>query len=693
MTKSLATAYIIFCLFIAFITWMLFYGIGLAIFFKDGRVLKATISDNFFASLKQVWFYYQHPTVQKMAFGAIIPTVILASWVCWLGLRKASNPLGEAAFQTLPVLIKNKWFQKKGHLFGRMSNKLLRRNDDRHHLIIGPTRSGKGIGYVIPNALMHEGSMIVTDLKGEVFERTAGYRKKNGNSVYFFAPGSERTNRWNPLDFIREGRGDRTTDIQNMANILIPESQGDNAVFQGLAQQLLAGILSYMLESPTYENHRNLAEVNSFVNSGMDLQKQIAAILKQEPYLSKFTQESFNSYLGLSDRVAASTLVDIQNAMRPFKNERIASATTVTDIDLKSMKRKPVTVYVAPKINDVTLLRPLLTLFVQQVLDLLTLEFDEKSLPVYFLLDEFRQLKKMSEVVNKLPYVAGYNIKMAFVIQDLKNLDEIYGETSRWSLLGNCGYQICLAANDQATAEYFSKSLGKTTIRYQSESRTIEMIGVPRRTKIEQIRERDLMMPQEVRQMPAGKMILLPQGEAPIYSDKIRYFEIKAFNLAVDYSQKNQPILDALDYYIPLPPLAQRLKTEQKSPPVEENSIQSSSDAVKQDETVPVSESPEAKTASPLPVNQSTEAPTPVQEEETREEPETEDQNAVEPVIEEEDANDSFLELRKAKNRRKNKMNEHGEALAKKEPSKLKADNLFAMLDAVNMKVAADNPQ
>lgn len=688
MSKSFSIAYVIFCLFIAFILWMLFYGIGLAVFFKDGRVLKATITDNFFASFKQVWFYYNHSTVQKVALGAVAPTALFTSWVCWLGLRKSSNPLGDAEFQTIPTLLKNKWFQKKGHYFGRMGSKLLRRKDDRHHLIIGPTRSGKGISYVIPNALTHEGSMIVTDLKGEVFELTAGYRRKKGNAVFLFAPGSENTNRWNPIDFIREGRGDRTTDIQNMANILIPESQGENAVFQGLAQQLLAGIISYMLDSPHYENHRNLAEVNSFINSGLDLQKQIALILKQEPYLSKFTNESFNSYLGLSDRVAASTLVDIQNAMRPFKNERIASATTVTDIDLKSMKHKPVTVYLAPKINDVSLLKPLLTLFVQQVLDLLTLEFDKNSLSVYFLLDEFRQLKKMSEVINKLPYVAGYNIKMAFVIQDLKNLDEIYGETSRYSLLGNCGYQICLAANDQATAEYFSKSLGRKTIRYQSESRTIELIGIPRRTKVEQIRERDLMMPQEIRQMPADRMILLPQGEAPIFGQKIQYFKIAEFNNAVEYSQNHQPVISAIEYYVPLLPVAKRLLAEPKSQTEEDNSIQP---AVEETPVQP--EVSEAK-APPTPVQI-------VHKESSKSDSDGSNDNAREKIVEakpivdqdeiEDQRNEEFLKLRKANKSAVKDFSKLGNKLAKAEPSKNRKQALLAMLDSVNADLAAEN--
>jgi type IV secretion system protein VirD4 len=181
-------------------------------------------------------------------------------------------------------------------------------------------------------------------------------------------------------------------------------------------------------------------------------------------------------------------------------------------------------------------------------MDLLTRDLDPKALPAYFLLDEFRQLKRMDEIMNKLPYVAGYNIKMAFIIQDLKSLDEIYGETSRHSLLGNCGLQLILGANDQATAEYASRALGKKTIRYQSESRTLELMGLPRRTKVEQIRERDLMMPQEVRQLPEDRMILLVEGQRPILARKLRYHQLAAFNAAALFSSAHPPAVPDADF-------------------------------------------------------------------------------------------------------------------------------------------------
>ena len=552
--RSLVAIYLLFCGAMLFALWTLAYGLGLALFFRDGRILSLVISSDPFAPIKQLWTYRDVAILQTVALGALAVSATVTGLLAYLGLRPRESPLGDASFQTIAELRMRRWFGRKGHIFGRVGRSILRASDDRHHLVIGPTRSGKGAGYVIPNALMHQGSMIVTDLKGEIFRATAGFRRKNGNRVYYFSPGSEVTHRYNPIDFIRQERGTRTTDIQNVAAILVPENtDSEHAVWQATSQQVIAGAISYILESPFYEGRRNLAEINSFFNSGTNLQELMKWIKAREPYLSRFTIESFNAYIALSDRAAASALLDIQKAMRPFKNERIAAATSVTDMDLRAMQRRPITIYLAPNITDVTLVKPLLTLFVQQTMDILTLEHDPDALPVYFLLDEFRQLKRLNEVMNKLPYVAGYRIKLAFIVQDLKNLDEIYGETARHSLLGNCAYQLVLGANDQATADYVSRALGKRTVRYQSESRTIELTGLHRRTKVEQIRERDLMMPQEVRQMPENKMVLLIEGQKPIYGDKLRFFKTEPFKAAEKFSQAHIPEVPRIEYLPVLP--------------------------------------------------------------------------------------------------------------------------------------------
>jgi len=540
MSRGYLAVYLFFCALIAVAVWMLAYGLILQIVFKDGRVLHLMTTTNPLAPLEQFAAYSGNKSLRLVALSAALPAIAAAAFAAAFGLRRHSSPLGDAAFEDMPALRRGGWFGRQGHIFGRFGTRILRRQDDRHHLIVGPTRSGKGVGYVIPNALMFPGSMIVTDLKGEIFELTAGYRLANGHQVFLFSPGSQKTHRWNPLDFVRADRGNRTIDIQNMAAILIPEAIGsENAVWQGMAQQVIAGVISYVLESRHYRNRRNLGEVNAFFNTGVDLQSMMKRIKESEGDLSRFTIDSFNAFMSLNERAARSALLDIQKALGPFRNERVLAATAVTDMAISSLQRRPVTIYLAPNITDMTILRSLLTLFVQQVMDLLTREHNPDALPVYFLLDEFRQLKKMDEILNKLPYVAGYNIKMAFVVQDLKSIDEIYGETARHSLLGNCGLQLILGANDQVTAEYASRALGKRTIRYQSETRTLEVFGRARRTRVEQIRERDLMMPQEVRQMREDKAILLVEGQRPILASKLRYHAIEPFKTAALASRKN----------------------------------------------------------------------------------------------------------------------------------------------------------
>lgn len=554
MTGSLRIFYVGFCLTVAFAIWLLAYGLGLQFLYGDSRILQATITTNPFAPFQQLVAYGDSGVLRIVALGALLPAALVAGIVAYAGLRVNTSPLGDAHFQSAMSLRRDGWFKKKGKILGRFGRKILRVDDDRHHLIIGPTRSGKGACYVVPNALSHEGSMVVTDLKGEIFRSTAGYRKSKGSQVFLFAPGSERSHRYNPLDFIRTDRGDRTTDIQNMAAILVPEvTESENSIWQATAQQVIAGAISYINESVYYEGHRNLGEVTSFFNSGANLQAMMTLIKEREPYLSRFTVESFNAYIALSERAAASALLDIQKALRPFRNERVVAATSVTDMDLRALKRRPISIYLAPNVTDITLLRPLLALFVQQTLDTLMLEHAERSAPVYFLLDEFRQLKKMTEITTKLPYVAGYNVKMAFVVQDLKNLDEIYGETSRHSLMGNCGYQLVFGANDQVTAETVSKSLGKRTIRYKTESRTIELMGLHRRTKVEQLRDRDLMMPQEVRQMPREKMIILAEGQGPIFADKLRFFRTMPFREMERFSRAHLPEVPATEFLPPRP--------------------------------------------------------------------------------------------------------------------------------------------
>jgi type IV secretion system protein VirD4 len=301
-------------------------------------------------------------------------------------------------------------------------------------------------------------------------------------------------------------------------------------------------------ESSEYKGRRNFGEINALLATGTDLQHILTDIVNAEKDLSKFTVDSFNKYIALPEKTAQSALLDLQRATSIFQNEQILASTMVSDIDIRALQRKPMSIYLAPNVADMTLLMPLLRLIIQQTLDQLVLNHDAKARPVLFLLDEFRQLGKMNEIVSKLPFVAGYNIKMSFIIQDLKSLDEIYGESTRQSMLANCGYQLVLGANDQATADYVSKALGKTTVHYETTSRQIQFMGVHKRSTMQQVRDRDLRMPQEIRQMPESDMIILVEGRKSILGQKIRAFQQKPWKAIIAQSERTVDYPSAAEF-------------------------------------------------------------------------------------------------------------------------------------------------
>lgn len=530
--------------------WSLIYSVVMGLGYKDWLLFNQFVGGKIHSPLGQLIIYPNNAAVQKTAVIStlIILSPFIALLVAWKALTEKDSK--DAHFQNILELAKNKFFDKTGVIIGAYKKRLLRSNAPAHHIVIGPTRSGKGAGYVIPNAIEYAGSMIVTDLKSEIFTATAGWRQKNGNDIYLFAPGERASDRYNPLSAVRNNDdANRVTDIQNIAIILLPiTSDSENAVWQGQAQALLAALISYVLESGKCAKNQTLTQVLELVDKGVLLQKYVKMALKYEREdLSKFTKNGLGSFVSMTEKAALSILMDIRNSLAAFRNPLISAATAVTDIPLSELNKRPITIYLAPTITNITLVKPILTVFIQHVLSLLTQTLDEKAISVFFLLDEFRQLQRVDEVVTKLPYVAGYNIKFSFIIQELRMLDAIYTQAGRDSIMGNCAVQICMGANDETTARYVSTAAGKKIEQTMSQTRSGGFSGgINSKTTHKNMTE--LILPQEIRQMKNDREIILPEGHAPIFAEKIKYFEWKKYQLAVKYAKEHIPAIKTLDY-------------------------------------------------------------------------------------------------------------------------------------------------
>ena len=133
---------------------------------------------------------------------------------------------------------------------GRFNGKDVRYSGASHIYVNGPTRAGKGVGFVLPNALEWRGSLIGLDIKREMWTEIGAARAAMGQTVFLFSPGSAESHCWNPLDLVSHWP-ERATDVANIARSLIPTPATGDSYWAETARGLFAGLLGYVLDSDT----------------------------------------------------------------------------------------------------------------------------------------------------------------------------------------------------------------------------------------------------------------------------------------------------------------------------------------------------------------------------------------------------------------------------------------------------------
>lgn len=544
---------------LALVLWSLFYAQLLSVLYKDATLLNRLVASDPLISLKQVVVYWPNPVVQRVAglagLGSLLAIGLL---IVAVRARQSGDVFGDSRFMT-GLEVKGKGFRAKGGIIlGRFGRELLRVEDDKHVLVVGPTRSGKGVGFVIPNALSWQGSLLILDIKRENHTLTAAHRMNClRNAVFLFSPGSARSHRYNPLDSVRKQPGERATDLQKIAEFLVPRSTSGTPMWQNEAKALLVGLLSYVIESEHYRERRRIGEVLRLLRTQEDTAIVLNRILECEPYLPRLARDSLAAFINKAEKERSGVRSELTSALKIWANPLIDAATSASDFDLRQLRRKPTSIYIGVQLTELAVVRPLLSLLVQQAADAMTRAEPGRDEPhkVLFLLDEFPALGRMEPIVETMPVVAGYGMKLAIVVQGLAQLDHLYEESGRNVLLANAAHQLVLAANDHATATFVSQALGRRTIRYKTTSRQHQNWGgLPRVTRQEHIKERSLMMPEEVRRMDPNRFVLLTETDRPIFGMKLRHFETAPFKAQTEAAREAVPDIPELELTSDAPP-------------------------------------------------------------------------------------------------------------------------------------------
>lgn len=447
------------------------------------------------------------------------------------------------------------WQDKRGQFH------YLRHDGPEHILTYAPTRSGKGVGLVVPTLLSWSHSCVITDLKGELWALTAGWRKQYANNkVLRFEPAAvDGSAKWNPLEEIRLGTPFEVSDTQNLVSLIVdPDGKGLHSHWQKTAFSLLVGVILHVLYTT---KDRNTAPTLSVIdkqlsNPNQPLEELLSQMIQYRHENEQTHDVIASAAVDMVDRPpeeAGSVLSTAKSYLALFRDPIIADNTSQSDFFIQDLMQydQPVSLYIITQPRDKTRLRPLVRILVGTIVRMLAdkITYHEgRSVAHYkhrllIMMDEFPSLGKLDVFQESLAFLAGYGIKCYLICQDinqLKSNETGYGHDE--SITSNCHIQNAYPPNRIETAEYLSRLTGQTTfVKEQiTTSGHRSAMFMQHASRTYQEFQRPLLTPDECLRMPgpikkgddiekAGDMIIYVAGYPAIYGKQPLYFNDPIF--------------------------------------------------------------------------------------------------------------------------------------------------------------------
>jgi type IV secretion system protein VirD4 len=479
--------------------------------------------------------------------AAIIGAIAMSVWRA----REAKNVVtyGSARWATETEIRTAGLFEPDGVVLGRFKRDYLRHDGPEHVLCFAPTRSGKGVGLVVPTLLTWPGSVIVHDIKGENWTLTAGWRSRFGR-VLLFDPTNPESSAYNPLLEVRRGNSE-VRDVQNVADILVdPEGALERRNhWEKTSHSLLVGAILHVLYA---EPDKTLAEVaNVLSDPKRPIETTLRAMMttrhlgdRQHPVVASAARELLNK----SENERSGVLSTAMSFLGLYRDPVVAKVTRRCDWRIADLveNNRPATLYFVVPPSDISRTKPLVRLILNQIGRRLTEELNANSRQhrVLLMLDEFPALGRLDFFESALAFMAGYGLKSFLIAQSLNQIEKAYGANN--AILDNCHVRVAFATNDERTAKRVSDALGTATemraMKNYAGHRLSPWLGHLMVSRQETARP--LLTPGEVMQLPPSDELVLVSGVHPILAKKARYYEDRRLKERI----------------LPPPPLADMLK-------------------------------------------------------------------------------------------------------------------------------------
>ena len=431
----------------------------------------------------------------------------------------------------------------------------LRHSGPHHMLLVAPTRSGKGVAIIVPTLLTWSGSMVVTDMKGELWALTAGWRHHHARQHVFRVDLSDpESARFNPLSAVRTGTAHVVGDAQNIAtNLVDPDGKGmdgRDGHWRKAAHALITGLIVYATEvahrDGTEASLAGVAELLAPADRTLDdVLREICDCQSLPKESLPAAQSAARIHLARQGEEAASVFSTAINYLQLFQDPLIARATSHCDFDWRTLtdRARPATVYLVANPDDKDRTYPVMRLIITSLVRRMTRElaFEQGRARAsarwltLFLMDEFTAFGRLDIFASSLAFMASYGLRAMIVVQDFSQIWATYGKDE--SITSNCHIKVAFAPNKQETAEHLSRMAGTTTIIKREKNSHSNRVGLflTRDDRYIETR-RPLMTADEIMRLPGptmrgadevlapGRMLIFMAGEQPLLGTQPLYF-------------------------------------------------------------------------------------------------------------------------------------------------------------------------
>ncbi|MCW2387141.1 type IV secretion system protein VirD4 [Sphingobium sp. B11D3B] len=462
------------------------------------------------------------------AMAGIVLAIVMSVWRA--REAKKAETYGSARWASESEIKRATMLGDQGVILGCLARDYLRHDGPEHVLCFAPTRSGKGVGLVIPTLLTWPGSCIVHDIKGENWQLTSGFRARHGR-VLLFDPTNSASAAYNPLLEVRKGVWE-VRDVQNVADVLVdPEGSLEKRNhWEKTSHALLVGAILHVLYA---EEDKTLAGVAAFLSDPRRPIETTLRAMMSTPHLGKagvhpVVASAARELLNKSENERSGVLSTAMSFLGLYRDPIVAKVTRSCDWRIADLVDGPraVSLYLVVPPSDISRTKPLIRLILNQVGRRLTEELTPKgrSHRLLLMLDEFPALGRLDFFESALAFMAGYGIKAFLIAQSLNQIEKAYGQNN--AILDNCHVRVAFATNDERTAKRISDALGTATemraMKNYAGHRLSPWLGHLMVSRTETARP--LLTPGEIMQLSPDEEIVMVAGIPPIRARKARYF-------------------------------------------------------------------------------------------------------------------------------------------------------------------------